>query len=131
VRKWKAIKVAYLTRKLSLTPEEAQVFWPVYNEFQSDIESLRKSRHDYAIENWRRIDQMSEAEMDEFTTKIFDFEAQENNLKRNYYTEFRKVLPAIKVVRYFKAEEDFKLWIIQQARARKQQQGGGNNRMPH
>mgnify|MGYP003531372575 FL=1 len=31
--KVEATKVAYFTKKLNLTPEEAQVFWPVYNKW--------------------------------------------------------------------------------------------------
>ena len=32
--KFKAEKIAYITNALSLTPKEAEVFWPVYNEFE-------------------------------------------------------------------------------------------------
>jgi hypothetical protein len=30
-----ALKIAYLTKKLNLSPEEAQRFWPVYNNYAS------------------------------------------------------------------------------------------------
>ena len=32
--KIKAEKISFFTEKLSLTPSEAQAFWPVYNEFE-------------------------------------------------------------------------------------------------
>jgi len=123
--KMEAIKTAYLTRKMDLTPAEAQVFWPVYNDFMGEMETLRKSKNQYAHDHWINLDQMNDAELDRFMTKMFDFESQEVAMKESYYHEFRKVLPAAKVVRYFKAEQDFKLWIIKQARQRRQQQGGG------
>ncbi len=124
--KMEAIKTAYLTRKMDLTPAEAQVFWPVYNDFMGKMETLRKSKNQYAHDNWINLDQMNDAELDRFMAKMFDYESQEAAIKENYYHEFRKVLPAAKVVRYFKAEQDFKLWVVKQARQRRQQQSGGN-----
>src|SRR5581483_9835601 len=38
-----ALKIAYLTKKLNLSPEEAQKFWPIYNQYMAEI---RKTRMD-------------------------------------------------------------------------------------
>ena len=38
----KAQKIAFITEKLSLTSEEAQEFWPIYNEIEAKKETLRK-----------------------------------------------------------------------------------------
>ncbi|HPQ59614.1 MAG TPA: hypothetical protein PK499_13120, partial [Flavobacteriales bacterium] len=38
----KAQKSAYLTQKMGLTPEEAQQFWPLYNEYDGKLEALRR-----------------------------------------------------------------------------------------
>src|SRR5258705_11566219 len=39
-----AMKVGFLTRRLNLTPEEAKTFWPVYNQFQDELEKIREAR---------------------------------------------------------------------------------------
>ena len=36
-----AYKIAYLTKKLNLSPQEAQQFWPIYNKYQQEIKSAR------------------------------------------------------------------------------------------
>src|SRR5690554_6683127 len=41
-KKMEAQKVAYLTREMELTPEEAKSFWPVYNTYRSELESITK-----------------------------------------------------------------------------------------
>ena len=41
--KIEALRVAYLTNKLELSPAEAEKFWPVYNEFHSKMKELRRS----------------------------------------------------------------------------------------
>ena len=42
----KARKIAYITEMVQLTPEEAQNFWPLYNELQQKIAAQHKKRHD-------------------------------------------------------------------------------------
>ena len=38
-----AIKVAFITKKLDLTTEEAQKFWPVYNNYQKELMVLMRN----------------------------------------------------------------------------------------
>ncbi|MFM1931905.1 MAG: hypothetical protein RL226_1208 [Bacteroidota bacterium] len=40
--KLKQLKIAFLTEELSLTTDEAQKFWPVYNAFESERDRLEK-----------------------------------------------------------------------------------------
>ena len=35
-------RIAYITDKLSLTPEEAQRFWPIYNQFRDQLKEILK-----------------------------------------------------------------------------------------
>jgi len=37
-----ALKMAYITKELKLTPEEAQQFWPVYNKYFDEIKAARR-----------------------------------------------------------------------------------------
>lgn len=46
---WRAQKVAYLTEVMDLTAEEAQVFWPIYNQAQKEKrEAYKAVRQAYA-----------------------------------------------------------------------------------
>jgi Skp family chaperone for outer membrane proteins len=36
-QKIKLIYVAYITKQLSLTPEEAEKFWPLHNQFEQEV----------------------------------------------------------------------------------------------
>jgi hypothetical protein len=36
-----ALKIAYLTKKLNLSTEEAQKFWPIYNKYSDEIRAAR------------------------------------------------------------------------------------------
>lgn len=39
--KVEVIKMAYITRELDLTPEDAQKFWPVYNNYTNELKQAR------------------------------------------------------------------------------------------
>ena len=40
----KALKIGYLTKQLELTSSEAEVFWPIYNEFDKKMFELRQQK---------------------------------------------------------------------------------------
>lgn len=87
-QKIEALKVAYITNKLNLSPEEAQKFWPIYNKYSDE---LRKARQE------GRQNKTPELEIEE---KIL-------GIRKKYNGEFSKVLPAEKVNAFFKAEKEF------------------------
>lgn len=65
-----AIRIAFITKELNLSPEEAQKFWPVYNDY---IEELRKARQQF------KDDELS-------------FEESVVAVRKKYKPEFKKLL---------------------------------------
>jgi hypothetical protein len=100
--KIEALKIAYLTNKLTLSPEEAQRFWPVYNKY---MEEIRKTRLD------AREKKQQEIVTDE---KIL-------GIRKKYNTEFGKVLSSEKVNAFFKAEKEFGTYLQKEIIERRQQ----------
>src|SRR4051812_21621428 len=60
-----AQKVAFITQKLNLTPEEAQKFWPVYNQYQDKIQELRKKRRQEGKTAKENFDALSDKELEQ------------------------------------------------------------------
>jgi hypothetical protein len=48
-----ALKIAYITKKLNLSTDEAQKFWPIYNKYMDEI---RKTRVDARLNKAKEID---------------------------------------------------------------------------
>ena len=40
--KIKALKIAFISQKLSLTTEQAEKFWPIYNKYEDKIVALKE-----------------------------------------------------------------------------------------
>jgi hypothetical protein len=83
-----ALKIAYITNKLNLSPEEAQKFWPIYNNYSLELKVTRMK----AANN-----NSSEIELDEALL----------NIRKKYSVQFGQVLPPAKVDIFFKSEKEF------------------------
>ncbi|HQW70427.1 MAG: hypothetical protein IPO45_17505 [Saprospiraceae bacterium] len=99
--------VAYLTSELSLTPQEAEKFWPLYNEYKNKERLVKRGQ----IPS-KAIDLMNEGEASAFLNNTLEAEEKELELKKYYTKEFRKVLPATKVAKLQQAERGFKKELI-------------------
>lgn len=115
-------KIAFLTNEMSLTPKEAQAFWPIYNQAQKEqreaIENTMKAylELDKALRDGKSGKEVNTL-LDKYTKAI---DAQNSSSK--YVKEYLKVLPAEKVARLFIGEEKFRQSQIQRLR---QPMGGG------
>lgn len=112
-KKIEARKVAYLTTELDLTPTEAQVFWPVYNQAHSEQMKLRKEQHQLHKsssegENKNTIDTMTDDELEKMMAKMMDYKQAELDLQRKYLQKYKEVLPMKKVAKLHSAEMKFK-----------------------
>lgn len=97
----RAYKIAYLTKKLDLSPEEAQKFWPIYNQYEDEI---RKVRQDARTNNGKEID------TEEKILKI----------RKRYDGEFGKALNKEKVNTFFRVEKEFGAVLLKELQERRQ-----------
>lgn len=114
-----AYKVAYITQKLQLTPEEAQKFWPVYNEYQEKLEKITRATRMEARQKWLHLDELTDAEIKALIQAYSDRKNQELDLFEEYNEKFMTVLPVRKVAELYLAEKQYKKEMLQKLRERK------------
>jgi hypothetical protein len=121
-----AKKVSFIANELELNTEEAQKFWPVYNEYQAEIEVIRKEQMD----NFRLVmdarksgTTLSDTEIEKMMTARFANQGKMLEIEKKYYERFKKVLPMEKVARFYAAEERFKVEMLRELRDRPQAPG--------
>lgn len=115
-----SFKVAFLTRRLSLTPAEAKVFWPVYDSYSNELESIRKD-----IRRKRRLAQidfedLSEKEMEALAEAYQDSQRKEYELRAEFHEALKEVLPIRKVLLYYNAENDLHRELLKRLREARQ-----------
>ena len=101
-------KIAFLTNEMSLTPKEAQAFWPVYNQAQKEQrEAIEASMKAYADLDRALREGKSGKEIDTLLEKYTKAIDSQNSSSRNL-KEYLQVLPAEKVAKLLVGEEKFR-----------------------
>jgi hypothetical protein len=102
--KIKADKKLLVSENMQFTEAEAKAFWPVYEQYQSEILLLRtrmaKLIDDYATAYDKMTDSTAKKLLDEFLA----IQASRTELATQYLPKFRKALSDAKVVRYYQIE---------------------------
>lgn len=114
----KSLKVAFITNELSLTSEEAAKFWPVYNAFDDRQRAMKKQKAGSFLANRddKSLDKLTEKEASEFLAKMEKNDAEMFELKTKFTANLRTILPAVKIVKLKKAEDDFHRTLLKQYR---------------
>ncbi len=111
--KIESLRIAFITQRLDLSTKEAQAFWPVYNEYLDQLEVIRtgfKQNYNKKTDYHFKTDKEAEA----YIRAEIQLKEKENNLFKEYYEKFMKVLPVKKVALLRRAEEDFKKELLLQ-----------------
>ena len=115
-----SLKIAFLTDKLGLTPEEAQQFWPVYNQYNGKVEELRKKRRQDGKDVKQNLEGMSDKELEQAVDNDLVYRQKELDLQKEYNAKFKAVLPIKKVAKLYAAEEQFKMVLLNKLKDRRQ-----------
>lgn len=107
-----ALKVAFITNRLNLSPSEAQTFWPVYNECSQKLENLRKDRRQQFVSVKDNVDNLSDKEVEALVDGEMVFRQKELDIQKEYHNQFKQVLPIKKVAKLYLAEEAFKRELL-------------------
>jgi len=112
VEKIRADKKLFIAENMQLTEAEAKAFWPVYEQYQDELFLLRarvaKLIKDYAEAYEKMTNDTAKKLLDENMT----IETLGLKLRQAYLPKFRKVLPEVKVVRYYQIENKINAALI-------------------
>ncbi len=99
-------RVEIIEDELRFTEEEAAAFWPVYDEYQSDLAVVKDQYADLVtsfLDAYRAgtvSDQFAEQLIDDY----LDIQEELLKIKRKHLKDFRKALPARKAARFYQLE---------------------------
>ncbi len=102
-------KIAFITNRVSLTQDQAQKFWPLYNEFTARRRELNRSGRLLRLDV---TEGMTDQQIRENFTQSFAIRQQELNLEKEYFDKFQKVISLRQVAQLFQAERDFTKEVI-------------------
>lgn len=109
-------RIAFLTGRLTLSQDQAQRFWPVYNEFTAKRRELNRSVRQarLALANAG----LSDAQLRDNFNQEFALRQQLLTLDKDYFERLQKVLSLRQVAQLYQAERDFTKEVLQRVAGR-------------
>ena len=103
-------KIAFITMELQLTPEEAQVFWPVYNQINQKNKEAQKSMNKAYRAMVKALEEgtVSDNELNALLDDYLAAKQAHKEAGKGDADQYHKVLPAKKVAKLYVAEENFR-----------------------
>ncbi|HHG83240.1 MAG TPA: hypothetical protein ENJ82_00695 [Bacteroidetes bacterium] len=124
-----SVRIAFFTKKLALTPNEAKVFWPVYDAYQSEVKAVKTAmRRDLKAAKNNFAD-MSDAEIENAVDHYLKTKRDMVDVSEKYHSQFKQVLPIRKVAMLYKAEQEFTKLLLK--RLRQPGNGRSSSRRAH
>ncbi|HTG65354.1 MAG TPA: hypothetical protein VL859_03155 [Flavobacterium sp.] len=112
----KSLKVAFLTTELDLSPQESEKFWPLYNAFDNKQFELRHQKMK-VYKGKMSDDALSRMSEKEAAVLLSQMEATDEELfllRKKFSKSLRTILPASKILKLKKSEDDFNRKLLQQ-----------------
>lgn len=118
-------KIAFLTMEMGITPEEAQVFWPVYNQVDKERdEAIRSVFRSYKAVEDAVAAGKGEKELNKLLDEYLAALKAQGEVEQKAHKEYAKVLPVEKLAKLYVAEEKFRRQHIRKLH------GGGDRPAP-
>jgi hypothetical protein len=111
-----AFKIALFTRRLNLSPTEAEKFWPLYNEYDNRRIKLQQERSETIRSINLNEARMSDADLIKAGDKLVSLQVEEAALTQTLHNKLKEVLPPAKVIRVYQAENQFRSQLLNELR---------------
>src|SRR5690606_14485158 len=121
-------KIAFITKELNLSPEEAEKFFPIYNQYRDEVSKLRqekRSRRPQPSTYLQSQSQRRTLQPNGFNSSrdVLAFDAKELELKRSYRNRFTNVIGAARASQFFAVEEEFRDYLMRELQQRRRSRG--------
>jgi hypothetical protein len=110
-------RIAFITSRLTLSQDQAQRFWPVYNEFTAKRRELNRTARQLRLATTNNA-ALTDAQLRDNFTQDFGIRQQQLNLDKDYFERAQKVLSLRQLAQLYQAERDFTKEVLQRVAGR-------------
>lgn len=111
IKKIQDAKVAIITNRLNLTPEQSTGFWPMYNEYSQKRREIHRAQR--KIINDKKAEGQNDEAVLNNLKEVQELRQKELDLEKEYQNKFLRVITASQVIELYKAERTFNDMLIQ------------------
>jgi hypothetical protein len=121
LERFSTYKIGFFTKKLNLSPDEAEKFWPVYNDFEKKRNQIRRDKIMLVRDFNQNESILTNKQLTEMGDKLAGYISEESNLAISFHNRIREILPPAKVIRYYQAENQYKIMLLKELQQNRQQ----------
>jgi hypothetical protein len=107
----RAEKTAIMGQIMNLNDEQGAKFWPIYREYDVELQQLNDKKLAGIKGYARNYDSMTDEKADELAKLALDLENERTDLKRTYYEKVSKQLGGILAARFLQIENQLLMVI--------------------
>ena len=115
MHKIQSIKMDYISDNLHLSSDEADKFWPVYNQYQNELNVVLHQKRQNMLN--------SSKNPQDIVNDNLDYDSKILNIKKHYKDEFARILPSDKLAQFYKSERSFNEEMIKRLKYQKGNDG--------
>lgn len=117
-------RVAYITSRVSLTRQQARVFWPIYNEYNEKVEALGVELREKRL-NLPALESLTEEQAAVYVEDELRRFEQSSALRREYAEKMLEVISIKQMALLLDAERSFNRMLFREAQRRMRPDGRG------
>lgn len=118
--KIQSARIALITERLGLTPDQAEKFWPVYREFNEQRRDLRSQMR--STREGVDPQTLTDEQGREMMSKALELKQRELDLEKEYSQKMLNVISTQQVMSLRRAEDDFRRMLMQRLEQRQMDQ---------
>jgi hypothetical protein len=89
---------------MTMNAEEGQVFWPLYNQYRTDVAAAQDKRVKVITDYAATYRTLTDVDARKLVDDYLKFQAAALKVRERYVGKFAKILPGTKVARFFQIE---------------------------
>ncbi len=99
-----------IAANMKLAPDEAEWFWPTYEQYVNELVQINKAKYDLIKENLQSVN-MTEEQADTLSKRWVEVDESVVQLRLKYIPIFRKVLSAKSTAMFFQLDRRVQMMI--------------------
>ncbi len=116
--KIESARIALITQRLELSPEQAEKFWPIYREYQEKLRELRMEFRQ--AQGGVRREELTEEESQKLVELGLELKEKQLALEKTYSDRLAEVITSRQLLALRKAEEDFRRMLLERLENRRE-----------
>ena len=124
LEKFSTYKIGFFTKKMNLTSQEAEKFWPVYNDYQKQKNLIMREKIMLIRDFNQNESFLNDSQLTEMGDKLIKYISDESSLAVAFHKKIRELLPPAKVIKYYQAENQYKIQLLKELQENRQQRRG-------